>query len=300
MASFLTSAVLLYHEHDTPNPASERSGFMQMVVRARQATARRADLCVLPNEQRAAHFARETGVSDGEVHTVWNCPERRQVAALEPSDPYSTSADNEASVLRAIYLGSIVPDRVPTTVVEAAGRVEGRVEVELVGYETIEHPQYVDKLRSVAERCGVGFTYAGAMPHDDALQHAAAHDVGLALMPPKPTDINMQYMVGASNKAFDYFASAIPLLVTDLPEWHDAFVDPGLARACNPQDASSVAEAFQWLLDHPEERCEMGRRGRQRLLDEWNYECQFEPVKHRLEEAVAADAASPPMIISQT
>jgi glycosyltransferase involved in cell wall biosynthesis len=128
------------------------------------------------------------------------------------------------------------------------------------------------------------------MPYDEALRHAVGHDVGLALMPPDPQDVNMRWMIGASNKSFDYLAGGVPLLVTDLPEWRDAFVDAGLARACNPQDPASVAAVFQWMLDHPEERREMGRRGRQRLLDDWNYEQQFAPVKRRLEKAVAGDA----------
>ena len=46
----------------------------------------------------------------------------------------------------------------------------------------------------------------------------------------------MQNMVGASNKPFDYMACGLPLLVTDLPEWTSTFVEPGYARACNPDD----------------------------------------------------------------
>jgi hypothetical protein len=46
-------------------------------------------------------------------------------------------------------------------------------------------------------------------------------------MPKQSEDINMRHMVGASNKPFDYMASGLPLLVTDLPEWAATFVEPG-------------------------------------------------------------------------
>ena len=59
-------------------------------------------------------------------------------------------------------------------------------------------------------------------------------------MPKKSEDINMQNMVGASNKPFDYMACGLPLLVTDLPEWTSTFVEPGYARACNPDDTDVI------------------------------------------------------------
>ena len=59
-------------------------------------------------------------------------------------------------------------------------------------------------------------------------------------MPRSTENINLRHMVGASNKAFDYMACGLPLLVTDLPEWVTAFVEPGYARACNPDDPDSI------------------------------------------------------------
>jgi len=96
----------------------------------------------------------------------------------------------------------------------------------------------------------------------------------------------LNHMVGASNKPFDYLACGMPLLVSALSTWEDTYVRPGYGRSCDPQDVESVAEAIQWYVEHPEKRREMGERGRRRILEEWNYERQFEPVREKLQNAV--------------
>jgi glycosyltransferase involved in cell wall biosynthesis len=89
-------------------------------------------------------------------------------------------------------------------------------------------------------------------------------------------------MSGASNKAFDYLACGLPVLVSDLPDWRRMYVDTGVGLACDPDDPASIAAALQWFLDHPDKVRAMGERGRQRVLAEWNYEAQFAPVLSRL------------------
>ena len=56
------------------------------------------------------------------------------------------------------------------------------------------------------------------------------------------------------------------------------FVEPGYARSCDPEDADSIADALRWYLLNPARAREMGENGRRRVLSEWNYETQFEPV----------------------
>jgi hypothetical protein len=74
----------------------------------------------------------------------------------------------------------------------------------------------------------------------------------------------------------------MPLLVSDLPEWRDAYVSTGYARACDPDDPDSVAAALRWFHEHPADMRAMGEAGRQRVLGDWNYEAQFRPVLEAL------------------
>jgi glycosyltransferase involved in cell wall biosynthesis len=105
-------------------------------------------------------------------------------------------------------------------------------------------------------------------------------------MPTNNSNPNLRFLTGASNKVFDYLACGLALLVSDLPDWKQMYVEPGYGLACNPNDPASIAAALRWYLDHPVEMREMGDRGRQRILTEWNYETQFKPVKNYMSKAL--------------
>ncbi len=273
---------LIYHEHDSPGTRSggqraDGSPFMRLVFWTRQQVARRAAFCILPNEPRAGIFKLSTKTSR-QVLCVWNCPARAEAEGRGVS-----SAEAEFVLF---YHGSIVPARLPFAVLEAISLLPDKVRFQVAGYETIGHPGYVAALKAEAKRLGITqqFEYLGAFPRETLLPLCRRATVGLSLMAEATSHLNEQTMIGASNKPFEYLACGIPLLVSELPEWKEAFVAPGYALACCSSDAESIARSLRWFMEHPEETRKMGERGRQRVIEEWNYETQFEPVLQRLRE----------------
>src|ERR1051325_8711218 len=84
--------------------------------------------------------------------------------------------------LRLIYHGSIVPSRLPVTVIEALASLPESVSLQIAGYETTGHPAYVETLLSRARVLGAGdrVKYVGIVPRrKDLMRHCAAGDVGL-------------------------------------------------------------------------------------------------------------------------
>ncbi len=272
--SYLPGIRVVYHEHDSPDPG--HSQFMRFVLWTRRLLAVRAALRILPNQQRVKRFAEEIGNSM-RVDCVWNCPTRDEVPEARP--PLNGGG------LRVLYHGSIVPARVPTTVLTALAMLPERVHLRIIGYETIGHRGYVRQLQELAAKLGIAdrVEFLGSVPQrEELLALCRQCDVGLSLMPKQSLDNNEQAMTGASNKPFDYLASGLALLVSDLPDWRTMFVDNGYALAVDPADPASMATAVRWLLEHPAELRAMGERGRQRISREWNYEQQFAPVLQRL------------------
>jgi glycosyltransferase involved in cell wall biosynthesis len=102
--------------------------------------------------------------------------------------------------------------------------------------------------------------------------------VGLAFLPKSSHDLTDETMVGASNKPFDYMASGLALLVSDLPRWRSTFVENGYGLACDSDDPKSIADALRWFDEHREAMARMGELGQHRVLDDWNYEVQFAPL----------------------
>jgi glycosyltransferase involved in cell wall biosynthesis len=301
LLSYLPRWRMLYHEHDSPSKWRVASGewrgkegegrgkreegrgedtgasrFMRFVLWTRGKLARRAALCVLPNEKRVEHFRQETS-TQRPVLCVWNCPRREEAGTTPPPRPQSEFI--------LFYHGSIVPARVPLSVVQALVSLPQQVRLQIAGYETIGHRGYIRQVQGEAKRLGISgrVEILGALPfRAGLLQRCQAAHVGLSLMPKLGPDLNEQTMAGASNKPFDYLACGAALLVSDLPDWQKMFVEPGYGLACDPADLASIADAIRWFLEHPEETRLMGERGRVRILEEWNYERQFRRVQDGL------------------
>jgi glycosyltransferase involved in cell wall biosynthesis len=183
------------------------------------------------------------------------------------------------------YIGSIVPFRLPCSVLQALTLLPDGVHLRVIGYSSPGHRDYGHELRDLAMGLGVAHRteFVSAMPHRDLLVMSRDADVGLVLMPVASDDENAQWMPGASNKPFDYLAAGLALLVSDVPGWKHMFVEPGYGLACQADDPESVARALHWFIDHPIETRAMGERGRHRVAADWNYEKQFSPVRDWLD-----------------
>jgi glycosyltransferase involved in cell wall biosynthesis len=263
---------VVYHEHDTPG--GKARGWQRMVLAARQALIRRAEVAVWPNPERALIAAPERR----DAAIVWNCPLRDEVGP--PREP------RDAQVLEVFYHGSLSASRLPLSVMEALALLPDAVRLTVAGYETAGFAGYSQRLREAAARLGIADRVRLLGPialRADLLAHCRKADVGLALMPARSGDLNERTMAGPSNKPFDYLACGLAVLVSDLPDWRSLYVDAGMARACNQDDPVGIAAALRWFLAHPEETRTMGERGRRRILEDWNYETQFAAVRERME-----------------
>jgi glycosyltransferase involved in cell wall biosynthesis len=280
--SYIPSVRVIYHEHDSPSTDNPRL-FQKLCLAARRHLARRADLCVLPNPKRAARFADETAKQQGAATKpaviVWNCPSIEEVSAVR-SEP-------DGGELRVVYHGTIVPSRLPLTIIDALATVPEGVKLVVIGYETIGHAGYIEQLKERARMLGVieRVEFLAPMSRKELMAQCSKYDVGLALMPLESEDINMTAMIGASNKPFDYLSSGLALLVSDLPDWRQMYVENGYGLACDPENPQSIANALRWYLEHSSEMRSMGERGRQKIATEWNYERKFQPVMEKVIES---------------
>jgi glycosyltransferase involved in cell wall biosynthesis len=271
--SLIPGIKVIYHEHDTPSTTQE-SKFIRLCLFMRNKLARRSEICILPNHHRANSFSQDTLRKD--VFCVWNCPSQEEIPIL--------STINKDSNIWVFYHGSIVPDRLPPTILMALTKLPDIVKLRVIGYETVVHKGYVLELKEIANQLGIDsrVEFLGDMPtRQDLLKWCQKSHIGLALMPRHSDDLNMQHMTGASNKPFDYLACGLPLLVSDLPDWKDIFVEPGYGLACNPEDPDSIAAALHWFVENPDEMRRMGENGHQQVVTKWCYEFQFaEILKH--------------------
>ena len=282
LATALSSAGVLYHEHDTPSTESP-SFFVRLCLRARRRIARSARCTVAPSSGRAAHLRDAVGVRS--VYVVMNCPRVADIRSRH---------EQQGGPLRLLYHGTIVPQRLPLALADAIAELDGSVTLTLAGWEPPGAEGHISALLARASRLGGdgAIVHVGVVSRRQELMDLCAQfDAGLALMPMRGGDANMRTMAGASNKAFDYLACGVPLLVSDLSDWRAMFVDPGYARAVDPDDPTSLAVALRWLGENRHALRLMGEAGRRRVGSEWNYERQFAPIREILLGAVSEPAS---------
>ncbi|ROZ66358.1 glycosyltransferase [Ramlibacter sp. WS9] len=284
LASTWPVSALVYHEHDAPPPPAGR--FQSWLHACRARLARKASAVVVPNAVRGQFLVDETRIAPNTLFCVWNCPAREEAVGKAPE------RDNRA--LWLIYHGSIVQARLPLTVLDAMATLPAGIKLRVIGYETAGSQGYTELLRDRAQALGLGgrVEFEGVVTRESLLSHASNAHVGLALMPMHSTDLNMKHMTGASNKPFEYLARGCGLIVSDLPDWDELFVKSGLGVKCDPESAQSIAAAIAWYWDRRDDMAAIGERGRQAILNGYNYEQAFSAVKHQI------DARCSPRVIS--
>ena len=236
--------------------------YQAMLLLERQ-TFRAADVSIATNESFREIAVRRGGMDKGDVFVVRSAP---KVESFQPG-PADPEIRSKASTLVG-YVGVIGQQEGMDLLVAAARHL-----IRDLGYKDVHFmivgfgPHLTEVQQDVAD-CGLEahFTFTGALYSDDLLRVLNSTDIGVC-----PDPKNKMNNISTMNKVMEYMTLEKPLVQFDLKEGR---VSAGEAsRYAKANDPEDFAAQIAWLIEHPDEGQEMGRKGRQRVLNElsWNH-----------------------------
>jgi glycosyltransferase involved in cell wall biosynthesis len=89
---------------------------------------------------------------------------------------------------------------------------------------------------------------------------------GLAVFPSTP-----HYREKELTKFFEYMHAGLPIICSDFPVWRGLVEKEGVGLCVAPGDPVALANAIEWLIQHPAEAAAMGRRGQELVKERFNW-----------------------------
>lgn len=228
-------------------------------------TFRAADRIISTNESYKAIAVRRGKRRPGHVTVVRSGPDTRQMRPVYPEHP------RPADGIGLVYLGIMGPqdgvDQALLVVHELVHkRGRSNVTATLLGFGDC-----LEDLKAQCRRLGLDdhVTFTGRVDRVAIAEHLSRADIGLC--PDLKTPLND---LSTMNKTMEYMAYALPSVSFDLAETR---VSGGESLLYVPSgDVEAFADAVERLIDDPELRVALGKKGRERVASQLDWRPQAE------------------------
>lgn len=84
----------------------------------------------------------------------------------------------------------------------------------------------------------------------------------------------INYLDSLPVKMFEYMAAGLPVIASDFPLWKEIIESNNCGLCVDPLDPQAIAEAIDYLANHPEEAEQMGRNGQKAVQEKYNWDIE--------------------------
>lgn len=127
--------------------------------------------------------------------------------------------------------------------------------------------------RCEAHRGWKNVEYLGYVGREGVRQVLSEASVGLVTLHPIP-----KYLTALPVKMFEYMVAEVPVVASNFPYWNDIVEDANCGFCVNPMDPDEIRASVEYILDHPDAARDMGRNGRAKVLEKYNWEREKEKL----------------------
>lgn len=187
---------------------------------------------------------------------------------LEEFDHLGSSGEHE-KVDAVCYVGSISRPRGIINTIRAFQHLEGTRLILGGSFETEELRSACIALPGWEKVIELGFI--GRPEVRETLDKSVA---GLVVL--RPT---LNYLDSIPVKMFEYMAAGIPVIASDFPYWRELLSGTDCAIFVDPDEPKDIAEAIRTLVEDRERSLEMGKAGREAVVEKFNWRLEAAKLK---------------------
>ena len=214
------------------------------------------------------HLGKQFSDRGCQVCVLPNYPQRRLFEILPSPTNLERIYENHRAL---IYVGGLSESRGITRAIRVMRYLrEEFPKVKLLLAGRFESDLYQQEVMQLIGRFDLAdnIDILGVLPHPEVIRYLAVADVGIFLLQP----VNERYNWGEPIKYFEYSAAGLPVIISDLPAKRHLIEKNQNGILVDPLDEEKTAESMAMLLRDPQKMKEMGERGRDAFLSEYNWE----------------------------
>ena len=198
---------------------------------------------------------------DEKTVTVQNFPILGELSQDDDLSPYNERPNH------IVYMGGITQRRGAIQMVEAMALLPQYLSAHLVLAGSFRPSDLIHELESLPGWQAVDFL--GWISRQEMRVVFQDTRIGFVLFHPAPNHVEAQ-----PNKLFEFMSAGIPIVASNFPLWREMIERVGCGLVVAPLDSHAIADAVQWLFEHPEEAEAMGRRGKKAVETLYNWEIE--------------------------
>jgi len=173
--------------------------------------------------------------------------------------------------MEVAFAGGLLEDRGILEMVRAMGLLPKQSKG-VLNIASAENP--LEFMPNLAQEAGWSrVRYVGCLDRREISGLLGRVRAGLVVYLPAPHNVEAM-----PHKLFEYMAAGIPVIASDFPYWREMLGSTGAVYFVNPLDPQAIAGAIDYLLSHPQEAEQMGRRGQAAVRAMFNWESQAEEL----------------------
>ncbi|MCK4394311.1 glycosyltransferase family 4 protein [Candidatus Bipolaricaulota bacterium] len=193
---------------------------------------------------------------------------------LEPhADSTAERAKEADRSFKVTYVGGVTRLRGALELIEALkiAKADGHQEVMLNLIGSVMPADLKGELDDLIRQYGLegNISIPGPVPHENVFKILAQSHIGMAVLHPDPN-----FVESLPTKLFEYMAAGLPVIASNFPLWKEIVEGNECGLTVDPLNPKEIAEAIEYLLDHPEVRQKMGENGRRAAMEKYNWDSE--------------------------